>query len=402
MSIRKFDGANFNFWKEQMQEYLIVCGYIDPIEHDTAPATYKPEVWMKLDGVARATIRMHLSESMYYTVQSCTTAKELWKTLLDTYQNKVTATKIYLIRRLYNLRMKESNSIMAHLNEYEGVISQLSAQGMTMDDELKALLLMSTLPPSWETFVTTVCNASAAAVKYSKTTSSILSEDARRKMFVQNSASEAYTVQNTGDRQQHRERSSSRGPNMTRNRSKYWGSMTCNYCKKPGHIKTECRVLKAKNRKFTQKGSRMEEVNFCGSSSTTLRSTVEGTPEDDRNILNVESTTEAEVLLTTEEATSWLIDSGASYHVTPFRTQFRLYPARSFDPVRVGNSQHCAVLGIGTVELNLPGGSTIVLHDVRHVPELTRSLISVGQLDEPTSRQEGGVSTKGTSCLFVV
>jgi hypothetical protein len=95
--------------------------------------------------------------------------------------------------------MKESDSITAHLNDYEGIISQLSAQGMMIDDELKARLLMSTLPPSWETFVTTVCNASAAAVKYSETTRSILSEDARRKTFIQNSASEAYTVQSTGD-----------------------------------------------------------------------------------------------------------------------------------------------------------------------------------------------------------
>jgi hypothetical protein len=62
--------------------------------------------------------------------------------------------------------------------------------------------------------------------------------------------------------------------------------------------------------------------------------------------------------------------------------QLQSYTARNFDLVRVGNSQHCAVIIIGTVELNLPGGSMIVLHDVRHVPELTRSLISVGQLDE--------------------
>jgi hypothetical protein len=103
--------------------------------------------------------------------------------------------KIYLIRRLYNLRIKESDSIMAHLNDYEWIInSQLSAQGMTIDDELKALLLMSRLPPSWETFVTIVCNACAAAVKYSEITSSNLFEDTRRKTFVQNSASEAYTV----------------------------------------------------------------------------------------------------------------------------------------------------------------------------------------------------------------
>jgi hypothetical protein len=76
------------------------------------------------------------------------TAKELWKTLSDTHENKVAATKIYLIRRLYNLRIKESDSITAHVNNYEGIISQLSVQGMTIDDELKALLLMSILPPS--------------------------------------------------------------------------------------------------------------------------------------------------------------------------------------------------------------------------------------------------------------
>jgi hypothetical protein len=90
--------------------------------------------------------------------------------------------------------MKESDSIMAHLNDYEGIILHMSAQGMTIDDELKALQLMSSLPPSWETFVTTECNASATAVKYSETTSSILFEDARRKPFIPNSASEAYTV----------------------------------------------------------------------------------------------------------------------------------------------------------------------------------------------------------------
>jgi hypothetical protein len=55
--------------------------------------------------------------------------------------------------------------------------------------------------------------------------------------------------------------------------------------------------LKAKNGKFTHKGSLNEEVNFCGLSFTTLHSTIGDAPEDDPNILNVESTTKAEVLL---------------------------------------------------------------------------------------------------------
>ena len=114
MSLREFDGSNFNFWKEQMQDYLIVKGQIDPIENENAQEIYKANEWLKLDRIVRTTIRMHLSESMYFTVQSCSIAFELWKTLSETYEMKVASTKMYLIRRLYNLRMKESDSI--HLN----------------------------------------------------------------------------------------------------------------------------------------------------------------------------------------------------------------------------------------------------------------------------------------------
>jgi hypothetical protein len=124
---------------------------------------------------------------------------------------------------------------------------------MTIDDELKALLLMSSLPPSWETFVMTVCNASVVAVKYSEITSSILFEDARTKAFIQNSASDAYNVQSMGYRPQHHGRSSSCRPNAMRNWSKSRDLRMCDYCKKPGHIKAYCRALKEKNDKFSKR-----------------------------------------------------------------------------------------------------------------------------------------------------
>ena len=54
---------------------------------------------------------MHLSESVYYTVQSCAMAHKLWETLLSTYEKKAIATKIYLIQCLYNLPMRTSKWI---------------------------------------------------------------------------------------------------------------------------------------------------------------------------------------------------------------------------------------------------------------------------------------------------
>ena len=114
-----------------MQDYPIVRGQIDPIENENAPEEYKLIDWLNLlDQVTRATICMHVSESMYYTVQLCLTTYELCKMLSDTYEKTLAATKIHLIRRLYNLWMKESYSVTTLLNAYERTISQISAQGI--------------------------------------------------------------------------------------------------------------------------------------------------------------------------------------------------------------------------------------------------------------------------------
>ena len=43
MVLRKFDDTNFSYWKEQMQDYLIVKGQIDLIENATSPSSVKLE-----------------------------------------------------------------------------------------------------------------------------------------------------------------------------------------------------------------------------------------------------------------------------------------------------------------------------------------------------------------------
>ena len=58
----------------------------------------------------------------------------------------------------------------------------------------------------------------------------------------------------------------------------------CNYCKKLGHIKADCRDLKAKNGQaqwVDHKGDRLEEVNYIGTSTKVLT--------DNPNILSIEN-----------------------------------------------------------------------------------------------------------------
>ena len=134
---------------------------------------------------------------------------------------------------------------------------------------------MSSLPSSWETsWVTTVCNASTFAGKYSEVTSAILTEAARRMSFAKDSADEAFVVQGLTGRS-----------NNQRSRSKSRDNRICNYQKKPRHIKADFRALKAKTNKAQTpdlKSSRYEEVNYIGSSAKILTT--------DPNILSIENT----------------------------------------------------------------------------------------------------------------
>ena len=99
---------------------------------------------------------------------------------------------------VYNLQMKESDSIATHLNSYKGFISQFIAQGMKIGDELHPLLLMSTLSLSWETFITTVCNWRR---QISHTLWLLVPfEDARQKSFEHISTGDTFMVQDITDR----------------------------------------------------------------------------------------------------------------------------------------------------------------------------------------------------------
>ncbi|RDX82111.1 hypothetical protein CR513_37142, partial [Mucuna pruriens] len=49
-------------------------------------------------------------------------------------------------------QFKEGTSLLDHLNEFQGIIDQMSGMGIKFEDEILGLLLLNSLPESWETF----------------------------------------------------------------------------------------------------------------------------------------------------------------------------------------------------------------------------------------------------------
>ncbi|DAZ97656.1 TPA: LOW QUALITY PROTEIN: hypothetical protein N0F65_003974, partial [Lagenidium giganteum] len=84
---------------------------------------------------------------------------------------------------------------------------------------------------------------------------------------------------------------------------------------------------------------------------------------------------------TSENSTTWLLDSGASSHMTFEASDFvELRSLKGSLTISIANGHRLPVRGIGTVRLATPRGTVVRLTDVMYVPELDRKLLSVHAL----------------------
>ncbi|KAF8387595.1 hypothetical protein HHK36_026248 [Tetracentron sinense] len=215
------------------------------------------------------------------------------------------------------MKFKEGGPIAEHLNEFQGVVNQLTTMKLVLDDELQALLLLSSLPDSWETLVVTVSNSAPnGELSMSLVTNSLFNEETRRKSAGTDNA-QALVIENRG-----------------------------------------------------RKGSNQKKDDDKNTTATM-------SSED----VVVLSFGEEECLHVADQDIEWVVDTAASYHATPNKEFFTSYKAGDFGTVKMGNTSHSKIMGIGDVCIQTNVGCTLTMKDVRHVPDLRLNLISGIALD---------------------
>ena len=160
--IEKFDGSDFGFWKMQIEDYLYQRNLHQPLTKK--PEGMKEEDWKLLDRQALGVIQLSLSRNVAFNIAKETTTAGLMKALSNVYEKPSAVNKVHLMRRLFNLRMAEGASLAQHLNELNTITTMLSSVKIDFDDEVRALILLSSLPDSWNTTVTAV-NSSTNSTK---------------------------------------------------------------------------------------------------------------------------------------------------------------------------------------------------------------------------------------------
>ena len=109
-------------------------------------------------------------------------ARTLWEKLETLYASKTGNNKLFLLKQLMKFKYKEVSPILDHINDFQGILDQLSGMGVNFDDEIQGLWLLNTLPDSWETLRVSLTNSvtdGKVTMEYAK--SGVLNEEVRRK-----------------------------------------------------------------------------------------------------------------------------------------------------------------------------------------------------------------------------
>ncbi|GJU74030.1 retrovirus-related pol polyprotein from transposon TNT 1-94 [Tanacetum coccineum] len=119
-----------------------------PKPADMTDAKYNPQ-----DKKAHSTILLSLPDEVLYEVADEETAAGVWKKLEKLYMTKSLTNKLLLKQRLFSLRMKEGSALKDHLDALNSILMDLKNVEVKIDNEDAALILLVSLPPSFENFV---------------------------------------------------------------------------------------------------------------------------------------------------------------------------------------------------------------------------------------------------------
>jgi len=132
--------------------------------------------------------------------------------------------------------------MIEHLNNFKGLINQLEKIEMKLNDALQALLLLSSLPESWDTLVVTLSDSTRAGkLTMDIVIDSLLNEEARGKERGISLQYEANFVDNHGRSKNCRR---NKGCDKSGEGSQSRPKLVCYCCGKPGHKKSNCGYYK--------------------------------------------------------------------------------------------------------------------------------------------------------------
>ncbi|CAH2089012.1 unnamed protein product [Euphydryas editha] len=378
-SVIKLEGQrNWSVWKFQVTVTLKgvdVFSVIDGtfVESETGDKT----AWVKKDVKAQSIIVSRLSEEAMIHVLTCETAAEMWKKLHSVFESKSATSTLMLQQRFLQCKFEEGE-LSIYLAKLQEMACQLKQAGETVSEKFLMTKVLMSLPESYSHFVSAWESVDTDKQNFNDLVARLLVEEERIQSKGHESESTALFLKKSGFVKR------------------------CNRCYVPGHLAKDCNS-KVENRRCFSCGKIGHLKGQCKKGNRNKNSGQYGGGHSKGNaftVIGMITGTGCEYLSDSsgidnrsvnQFKNKWLMDSGASAHMTGERELFTDYTSVSNRFVIVGDGRRLRVAGTGKVELNIYNGESYVqstLHNALHVPDLRVSLFSLSTVTKKGHKVE--------------
>jgi hypothetical protein len=321
-----------------MDLWEIVDGSEDAPPSDADPKIIKG--YQRRLKKAMSIIGINLVDSQLHHIKRCKGPAEAWKTLCNIHETRSLSNILFIRRKFFTCKMQEGEDLLDHINKVKALADQLACLEVPVRDEDVVMTLLESLPPSYEYLITALETLPMKDLTMEFVTARLMHEvSKRREKDPQGDDAALVSMQGKG------------GITSTCKETK-----RCYYCGKPGHIARFC--FKAKNN-----NKEKENANKA--------------KDDDDYAFATKDGDHCKAIW------KWIMDSGATNHMTPHRAAFDMYEVIPKRNVIMSDDSIVEAIGMGSilVEVMVKGQTKRVrIKDVLHVPKLHANLLSVSKI----------------------
>jgi len=263
------------------------------------------------------------------------------------------------------------------LAEFNKILDDLANIEVNMEYEDKTLLLLWSLPKSFEHFKDTILYGKEGTTTFEEVQSVLRTKELTKfKDLKVDEGGEGLNVA----RGRNGHRGKGKGKSRSKSRSKGFdkSKYKCFLCHKQGHFKKDCPDKRGNASPSVQVAVVSDEDGYESAGALAVTS---WKPEK-----------------------SWVLDSGCSYHMCHRNEYFETSALKEGGVDRLGNNKACKVQGMGTVRLKMFDDREFLLKNVMYVLELKQNLISINMFDSLgyCTRIEHGVCKISHGALITV
>jgi len=156
--MEKLRDDNWQTWKFQMKHLLIAKGLWGVVDLSEVLATgasaEQRSAFQRKSQKAFSTIALSVSASKVYLISSCEEPNQAWNTLKKHYERDSLGSKLLLKKQYFRAQMEEGTSLEQHLKHMKELTDRLSAIGAAISEEDQVVTLLGSLPSCYATVVT--------------------------------------------------------------------------------------------------------------------------------------------------------------------------------------------------------------------------------------------------------